>query len=162
MPDPKDKHNLTHLRATLPAALEDVSAEAWAEFQALQKEHAQGFASTRPNTNLDTLRKMRTAEAASATKAVVTLDQAMVFARRNNRACPMPDAWAQLHRVLAEGAPAGKAPPVPIDGGAWNIVPAMQKRLRLKEQLEWAEKHGRLEPAHAFLSALSEEAWLHF
>ncbi|MEJ6021083.1 hypothetical protein [Ramlibacter sp. PS4R-6] len=157
-----DKQNLTQLRATLPAALEDVSQTAWDEFQKLQNQHNQQFQSTKPNTDLAQLRKMRADEKAAAAAPVVTLDQAMVLARRNNRVCPMLKPWVAFYAVLAEGAPAGLIPPLAIDGGAWNLAPAMQKRLRLKEQLEWADKHKRLDKACAFLMALPEEDWLHF
>ena len=84
-----DKQSLTHLRATLPAALEDVSADAWEEFQKLQRQQNQPFQSTKPNTNLGQLRKMRTDEQAAAMAPVVSLDHAMVLARRNTRVCPL-------------------------------------------------------------------------
>lgn len=52
--------------------------------------------------------------------------------------------------------------PAPIDGPAWDVVSPMQKRLRLRDQIEWAERAGGLASLHAFLVALSEEQWLHF
>ncbi|WP_427912789.1 hypothetical protein ACPWT1_19520 [Ramlibacter sp. MMS24-I3-19] len=51
---------------------------------------------------------------------------------------------------------------VPIDGPAWNVVSPMQKRLRLRDQVEWAEGAGALAAVHAFLVALPEDEWLHF
>ena len=157
-----DKQDLTHLRATLPAALEDVSAEAWEQFQALQNENNKQFQTTRPSTDLAQLRKMRVDEKKAAAAPGVTLEATMVMARRNNRVCPLMAQWVQFHQVLVDAAPPKQVPPYAIDGGAWNIVPGMQKRLRLKEQLEWADKHGCLPAAHTFLNGLPEEAWLHF
>jgi hypothetical protein len=37
----------------------------------------------------------------------------------------------------------------------------MQKRLRLRDQIEWAEQAGVLAAVHDFLAALPEEQWLH-
>lgn len=38
----------------------------------------------------------------------------------------------------------------------------MQKRLRLRDQIEWAAQAGALQGVFEFLSGLREEEWLHF
>ena len=86
----------------------------------------------------------------------------MLVARRNNRACPMPPAWQALHDLLAGQAQPGRPVPPPIDGPAWDAVSPMQKRLRLRDQIEWAERAGSLASLHRFLVGLDEEQWLHF
>ncbi|HYF21319.1 MAG TPA: hypothetical protein VEA40_25880 [Ramlibacter sp.] len=93
----------------------------------------------------------------------VTLDEVMVLARRNNRACPMPEAWAALHALLPARQAGGRshAPPPPVDGPAWAATSGMQKRLRLRDQIEWADREGALAPVHEFLAALPEEQWHH-
>jgi len=37
----------------------------------------------------------------------------------------------------------------------------MLKMLRLREHIEWAERHGALDKVHAFLSEMPESEWLH-
>jgi hypothetical protein len=94
----------------------------------------------------------------------VTLEQAMSMARRNNRACPLPAHWAAFFKLLPPRVAEGRAfaPPAPVDGPAWAATSAMQKRLRLRDQIEWAERQGALQVAHDFLAALPEEQWHHF
>jgi hypothetical protein len=160
MPKKTERH-LTHLRATAPGGVEDISQEAWEEFQALRSAQERQFQPTRPNSIPGSL-SQRDARTRAAAKPAVSLDQVMVMARRNNRACPLPEHWTKLDAVLAQVAPAGAKPPAAIDGAAWQAVPSMQKRLRLKEQLEWSEKHGCLAAASELLAALPEDSWLHF
>jgi hypothetical protein len=38
----------------------------------------------------------------------------------------------------------------------------MQKRLRLRDQIEWAERAGALMAVYDFLLGLPEEQWFHF
>jgi hypothetical protein len=161
----KNRH-LTDLRATAPAALEDISEETWREFQALQHSGEQQFQPTQPMPNV--ARSPRAAapttqartSAADPTSAAV--DQALQIARGNNRVCPMPAQWQALFELMQSLAPPQSVPPVVIDGAAWNMVPAMQKRLRLGEQIEWAGRLGIAKPVVAFLRSLPEDAWLHF
>ena len=163
-------------RATAPMALEESSESAWQRFEELHKQHEQPFAPTEPGPAPTSSRSfMATQPLDSATQAprppapapvrkTLTLDHVMVLARRNNRACPMPPAWGQLYDLLP-ARPQKKgdsiAPPPPIDGPAWAAVSPMQKRLRLRDQIEWAEQAGALEAVHGFLAALPEESWLH-
>jgi hypothetical protein len=156
---PIDKHKLVDLRATAPAALEDVSDAAWKEFQALRSAEEQAFMPTAPISVGGAGKKTELPRPPAGSS--LSLDEVMKVARRNNRACPLPQEWAALAALLNRAAVAGNTPPAAIDGGAWDVVPAMQKRLRLKEQLEWAEQRGCLSAAHALLSALPEECWLH-
>ena len=94
---------------------------------------------------------------------MITLDQVMVLARRNNRACPVPAQWAAFHRLLSRHQPqGGVAPPAPVDGPGWAATSPMQKRLRLRDQLEWAERTGVLTEVGGFLAGLTEQDWHHF
>lgn len=157
----KHPSHLPHLRATAPAAIEDISVDAWQEFQALRARHEHQYLPTRPATAPMALRRDHSAAHDLARPALAS-DDVMVIARRNNRASPLPDPWKRLHDVLLATATAQEEPPpAPIDGPAWVAAPAMQKRLRLKQQLEWAEKHGCLAAARDVLVELPEEAWLH-
>ena len=161
-------------RATAPMGLEEESESAWQRFQELHAAHEQPFAPTEPGHPPTSARSFMTTQPldgapalgrtpAPASRKALTLDHVMVLARRNNRACPMPGAWAQLVTLLPPREQRGStiAPPPPIDGPAWGAVSPMQKRLRLRDQIEWAEQAGVLVAVHDFLAALPEEQWLH-
>ena len=164
-------------RATAPMPIEEESASAWQRFEELQRAQEQPFPPTQPATGPapSSARAYAATEpmgiaahkapAAAQPGQAVTLDEVMVVARRNNRACPVPAAWAQLHRLLPARALQGganQAAPAPVDGAAWHATSAMQKRLRLRDQIEWAEREHVLPAVHAFLAALPEEQWHHF
>ena len=162
---PRDKKDLNDSRATAPAALEDHSDTAWAEFQALQQggAAADAYAPTKQGSLPGALKTEPAPLTAnkSAGKPAITLDAALTIARRRNRACPMPLQWKKLFDLMQQQAPAGTAPPLPIDAKAWNTIAPMQKRMRLREQLEWCARYDLLEPATAFLVALPDKDWLH-
>ncbi len=157
-------------------ALEQDSPSVWAQFEALQKAHEAGFDTTQPaprphpqTTTFAPTQPMAVLSAPKVPKAAagrtVTLDEAMVMARRNNRACPVPAQWVAFHKLLpVRAAENGRtlAPPPPVDGAAWAGTSPMQKRLRLRDQIEWAERTGALEAAYQFLVALPEDQWHHF
>ena len=159
----KEKQPASDLRATAPGALEDDSDRAWAEFQALQKAGEDQFEATRASTGVAPLQSSpASGPAPSASGSARTLDAALALARQGNRVCPLPGSWAKLSELLQQLAPAGTVPPYPIDGQAWNIVSPMEKRVRLREQLEWASRFGMLDAAVKFLESMPEKAWLHF
>ena len=163
-------------RATAPGALEDLGDSAWQRFEELRQRSdrqfaptvpghqelpgaARGFQPTQPMTQPPGGEPVRKA---APRKTPLSLDDVMLVARKNNRASPMPAQWKALHDLLATHQQHGPAAPPLIDGPAWDVVSPMQKRLRLRDQLEWAERAGTLAAVHAFLVALSEEDWLHF
>jgi len=51
---------------------------------------------------------------------------------------------------------------LPLLLGAWHGTPAPFKIVRLREHLEWADRHGVLPEVAAFLESLEESDWLHF
>jgi hypothetical protein len=83
----------------------------------------------------------------------------MVQARRNNRICPRPALWAELHGRLG-GLAYADLPPPPVDW-MWTKLSAIQKRLLFREYLEWAQRHGKLPEVARFMEALGEADWLH-
>jgi hypothetical protein len=98
-----------------------------------------------------------------AAPLLFTLETALLVARRNNRVCPRPQHWDAFTELL----PARKTvrgtqrPPAAATGVAWTVTPALTKRMCLREQLEWAEAVGVLEPAIAYMQSMAEEEWLH-
>lgn len=164
-------------RATAPMALEEDTPSAWARFEELQKAHEAGFQHTQPATrpqapatNFAATEPMALPGTGSvpqqrpATGRKASMDEALIIARRNNRACPVPAQWAALHRLLPVRTAEGRtfAAPPPVDGAAWGSTSAMQKRLRLRDQIEWADRSGALQPVFEFLLALPEDQWHHF
>ena len=166
-------------RATAPGALEEIGETAWERFEELRQKQDRQFAPTEPGQRgaPDTASRAFQVTQPMAVqpdtparsqqqrrdRAPLSLDEVMLVARRNNRACPLPGPWKTLYQKLLEQAPdARTAVPPPVDGPAWDAVSPMQKRLRLRDQLEWAERVGALSAVHAMLVALDEGEWLHF
>jgi hypothetical protein len=96
-------------------------------------------------------------------RPLFTLEAAMLVARRNNRVCPRPERWTAFSALLPplETARGELQPPAPVTGRAWEVTPPLTKRLHFREQIEWAERAGVLEPVMAFLQSMAEEEWLH-
>ena len=152
-------------RATAPAGLEHNSESTWALFEALRKGEeapqkaapAPGYEPTEPMGLVGA-----PGVSASASQPRATLEEVMALARRNNRSCPLPAPWAVFYELLpARVADGAKAPP-PVDRQGWTASSAMHKRLRLRDQIEWADRAGVLQQAHDFLARLPEEHWHHF
>ncbi|HEY8047609.1 MAG TPA: hypothetical protein VIE63_00440 [Ramlibacter sp.] len=163
MPKEPPPEPLSDLRVTAPSALEKNSETAWAEFQSLREAGEQEFEPTRAASGVLPLQSSEPSGAApAAAGSEVTLDAALSLARQGNRVCPLPGAWKKLSELLQQLAPPGTVPPFPIDGQAWNIVSPMEKRVRLRDQLEWASRFGLLGAAVKFLQAMPEKSWLHF
>ncbi|HKB53356.1 MAG TPA: hypothetical protein VKD22_05095 [Ramlibacter sp.] len=89
----------------------------------------------------------------------LTLQDAMVEARRNNRVCPKPARWTELYELLPNRTATQPTPP--LLGAAWNATPSLSKRMCLREHLAWAEAKGALPTVLAFLKQLPEQEWLH-
>lgn len=164
-------------RATAPSALELDNPSAWALFEQGQRRGETQFQETVASTHAATLPAALDAGTEAQTLAdalptepvqlpdavpALSLDDVLALARRRNRACPRPEYWMALTAALrSEPPPEGLPPlPSPMTGGG----SAMQKRLRLRDQAEWAEAAGpaTLQRMHDVLAALPEENWLHF
>lgn len=141
-----------------PSAAVDVVEKntdtSWALFQALQQGlEDPGFEKTRP-----TVLPPEAAQAAAAPQQV-TLDDALVEARRNNRVCPLPAIWQRLYAYLPNTGP--HLSQVPATHAEWAQVPPLEKRTRLREHLEWAEGQGVLRQVYEALRKLPENRWHH-
>ena len=166
---------------TIPAgeAVHSDGDTAWALFNELSNQHEQRFADTAPMTQ-PPLRAEEVGWAATQpasalpilprlvpparrAQPAVTLDAAMVVARRNNRVCPRPERWAAFSALLPvrRTARGTQQPPAPATGAAWGVTPPLGKRLCFREQVEWAESAGILVEALAFMQSMSEDEWLH-
>ena len=85
------------------------------------------------------------------------------YCSENERVCPQPKKWNELWNMLPNRSRQGSGwePALPLILAAWHDTPAMMKMIRLREHLEWAEKHGELDSVDKFLRALPETDWHH-
>lgn len=83
------------------------------------------------------------------------------YCRENNRACPMPQRWNALWKMLPKLGGEYGQPPLPLILAAWHDTPAMLKMIRLAEHIEWAAKHGDIDQISAYLKQLPESDWFH-
>ena len=89
-------------------------------------------------------------------------DDLVRYCRENGRICPMPDQWAALWEMLTNPTTIGEGeqPPLPLILGGWHAPKGMTME-RLKEHIDWADKHGVLEDVDKFLRSLPESEWAH-
>ena len=94
---------------------------------------------------------------------MVNLEDILEKAKKNNRICPKPEKWQQLYEMLPNKKRKGVGwePSLPLILAAWHDTPALAKRLRFREHIEWAESHGCLEQVSSFLHELQEDQWHH-
>jgi hypothetical protein len=116
------------------------------------------WASTQPAHRAPVLRKPK-----RDMEPLFSLESAMLVARKNNRVCPRPVRWTEFFAMLPprKTARGQQLPPAPATGRAWDVTPALTKRLCFREQIEWAERAGLLESVMAFMHSLREDEWLH-
>jgi len=92
-----------------------------------------------------------------------TFESLWEYCRENNRAIPRD--WSKLWQKLKnkrQKASGGWEPSLPLILAAWDVTMPIEKVLRFKEHLEWAEQEDQLEEIGEYLRSLSEEEWYHF
>lgn len=75
---------------------------------------------------------------------------------KEGRVCLQPPHWNKLWELI--GARNGGSP-APLILAAWNFSSDLEKRLRLQEQIRWADAHGCLERVYDFMTDLDEGDW---
>lgn len=98
-------------------------------------------------------------------KAGESIEDLWEYCTASNRLVPMPPQWSGLYSLLKNTkrkASGGSEPSAPLILAAWHHSMPIEKQLRFKEHLEWAEKEGQLDEIGRFLRGLSEEQWCHF
>ena len=73
--------------------------------------------------------------------------------------CPLPAIWQRLYAYLPNAGP--HLSKVPATHAEWQQVPALQKRARLREHIEWAASQGVLRQVYEALRKLPENRWHH-
>lgn len=137
----------------LPEVVESKSDTAWKMFLELQEQHTDRFSKTVPSS------PTRLIDHPAAADRVISVQDVMTEARRHSRVCPVQPEWQRLHELLV--AAAGADAPAAITGAERRTTPPLVKRVRLRDQVEWAARHGVLQEVFAFLEPLPEDHWVH-
>lgn len=133
----------------------------WALWHEASRKLDEAFAETQPSTAAPLSADPPTDEPRGAQRhEPLAADALMVVARRNNRVCPRPQHWLQLYHQLEGSGYVDLAPP-PVGPWLWGKLSDLQKRLRFREHVEWAERHGKLDVVARFMAGLAEPDWLH-
>ena len=80
--------------------------------------------------------------------------------RRENRVCPNPLYWNELHEIIVRAdINQRQAPPLPLILGAWWESSDEEKADRLVELLNWADQNSVINVAWAYIMALKGDEW---
>jgi hypothetical protein len=95
--------------------------------------------------------------------AALDPETVMRLARQQGRVCPLPSAWRRLYMLLPAVHLEGRVlrAPLPVDSIEWPRTGDLARQWRLREQIDWADRHGALRTVHDFLARLREEEWHH-
>ncbi len=94
-----------------------------------------------------------------------TFDSLWEFCTAEKRLCPNPQCWNDLFNMLnnkKQKANGGWEPSLPLILGAWHFTMPIEKQLRFKEHIQWAESSHQLDEVGKYLRALKEDDWTHF
>ena len=81
---------------------------------------------------------------------------------KNNRVCPNPNLWNQLHTLAIESDFNSHNPPsLPLILGAWWDTSDLDKAERLKELIDWCYTTSVSDVAWTFIKSLDESEWHH-
>ena len=142
--------------------------ELWHEVQSQeQKRYADTVPMTVPGARPATLRRNSQPPGAALRPGTSTassgLEKLVEESRRNNRVCPLAAKWAELDGLLRGRAPIGSTASLapPLAAREWTTTTPLAKRLMFRAVIDWAGKHGLVEPALQFVRALPEAQWHH-
>lgn len=133
----------------LPEVVESDSETLWKMFVELDEQHTSSFTRTQPSAITPL------AEDGAQPLGGYSVQEVMAEARRNNRVCPREHEWQELHAILGPDAPA------PLRGVEMKMTPPLLRRIRLRDQVEWAAQKGRVLEVMDFLQRLREDQWMH-
>jgi len=94
-----------------------------------------------------------------------TLDSLWEYCTADKRLVPMPWRWNQVYGMLKntrQKPSGGWEPPAPLILAAWHHSLPIEKQLRFKEHIQWAQAQGQLDELDSFLRSLPETQWWHF
>ena len=76
-----------------------------------------------------------------------------------------PKDWNMLYSMLKnkkQKPSGGWEPPLPLILAAWHTTMPIEKQLRFKEHIQWANDNNQLEEIGKYLRSLTETDWYHF
>jgi hypothetical protein len=86
------------------------------------------------------------------------------YVQFKERVCPMPNFWHELWKMLPDckqNEDGTWNPPLPLILAAWWDTTDDQKRERLTEHINYADKKMVINRIDKWLRLLKEEQWLH-
>ncbi len=92
-----------------------------------------------------------------------TFETLWQYCIENNRI--IPKDWNKLYSLLKNKMQlpsGGWKPSLPFILAAWHTTMPLEKQMRFKEHIEWAEQQNQLEAIGAYLRKLKEYEWYHF
>jgi len=93
-----------------------------------------------------------------------TLESLSAYCSSSRRLVPMPERWNELYQMLKntrQKPSGGWEPPLPLILASWHHSVPLEKKLRFKEHLSWANDQGQIEEVGKFLRSLPENDWCH-
>lgn len=91
-----------------------------------------------------------------------TKDDFLKEITKNNRVCPNPNLWNDLHILATASDFNGHTPPsLPLILGAWWDTSDSDKSKRLKELIDWCYVASVSDIAWTFIQSLDESEWHH-
>lgn len=143
----------------VPEAVEG-GESVWDAWHEAARQLDEAFAPTQPSEVMPLAPAAGPPAQVHAAQHPLSADALMVIARRNNRTCPRPQLWQRLYEELQGDRHEDLAPP-PIQPWIWSKLSALQKRVRFREHVEWAERKGKLNVVAEFIDAMHESDWMH-
>ena len=94
---------------------------------------------------------------------MVTLQDVIDEAERNDRVCPQPRQWKELYEMLPDKRRKGTGwdAPLPFILAAWWDAPEASKILRLREHIRRAADHNCLSEIYDYFRVIPEDNWHH-
>lgn len=168
---PKRKAPGAFDRVPVPQGIEDASEAAWRDYEACCTALDRRLAQLRSSAAAQARELIRRAARPSGQRApalrgprrIVTVAQVLQLVRANGRVCPRPGPWHCVYLLLPEAREDDHAEraPLPVTFAAWEHTPDLRKRLALRAQIDWAQRHGALVRLYDCLAALREQDWHH-
>lgn len=90
------------------------------------------------------------------TMDIETFDSLWACCTANERLVPLPSEWAALHGMLANTRrkpSGGWGPPLPLILTAWDCTMPIEKQLRFREHIQWANRKEKTWHLHCHILA---------
>ncbi|MGV3570620.1 MAG: hypothetical protein ACO1PB_08470 [Ramlibacter sp.] len=132
----------------------------WEAWQEESRRMDLAFAETQPSDVMPLGADPATQPPAHRRGAPWAADDLLALARHDNRVCPRPFLWSALY-VLLEGDRFADLRPPPVQAWEWAALSNLQRRLHLRDYIQWADRHAKLDVMGRFLASLTEPDWVH-